>query len=480
MQELKAQIRQPQKKSQDAVFYNITRSICPVCRAVIDAQIIVRENRVFMRKRCAKHGWFESLVSSDFDFYRYSENFNKPGLKPFEFQTNVEQGCPSDCGLCPEHKQHTCLAIFEITSKCNMQCPICFAESGVHNNGQHLSLETVNHMIDTLVQSEGTPEIVQLSGGEPTLHPELLAIIQRLEEVGTKRIMINTNGRKFARNFEFCKEIVDISDAVGVYLQFDGFKDSTYDILRGNRNLLEEKLLAIENLRKSGILITLVMTAVQHVNDGEMGDIIRFMHKTEGIAALVIQPLFNEGRVHQYDPLNHLTVPDVIKAIEEQTRGEMYVRDDWFPIPCPHPYCSACTFSYVDPETEEFTTIKRLVEVEDYLDFFQNRTLPTADVAIREALESTFSFSASGSSKELVEGYCQACGIELNLQAIEEALGHYMKHVKMITIKPFMSAWDLDLKRLMKCCIHEVLPSGKIMPFCAYNTLYRKGMNSPG
>jgi uncharacterized radical SAM superfamily Fe-S cluster-containing enzyme len=480
VQELKAEIKQTQKKSQDAVFYNLTRSICPICRAVIDAQIIVREKRVYMRKRCAQHGWFESLISSDFDFYRYSENFNKPGVIPFEFQTEVEQGCPSDCGLCPEHKQHTCLAIFEITSKCNMKCPICFAKSGFHSNGQHLSLETVNHMIDTLVQSEGAPEIVQLSGGEPTLHPDLLPIIQRLEEVGTKTIMINTNGTKFARNYEFCKEIAEISDSVGVYLQFDGFKDNTYDILRGNPNLLEEKLLAIENLRKSDILITLVMTAVKNVNDDEMGDIVRFMHKTEGIVALAIQPLFAEGRLLQYDPLNHLTVPDVIRAIEEQTGGEMYIRDDWFPIPCPHPYCSACTFSYLDPETEEFTTIKRLVEVEDYLDFFQDRTLPTADIAIKEALESIFSFSTSGSSRDLVEGYCQACGIELNLPAIEEALGQYMKHVKMITIKPFMSAWDLDLKRLMKCCIHEVLPNGKIIPFCAYNTLYRDRSNNQG
>ncbi|MHA2233494.1 MAG: hypothetical protein ACXAB4_13510, partial [Candidatus Hodarchaeales archaeon] len=148
--------------------------------------------------------------------------------------------------------------------------------------------------------------------------------------------------------------------------------------------------------------------------------------------------------------------------------------DDWFPIPCPHPHCSACVFSYTDPETGEFTTLKRLVDVEDYLDFFKDRTLPSADIAIKDALESIFSFSTSSSSREMVENYCVACGIELNMASIEQTLGQYLKHVKIITIKPFMSAWDLDIKRLMKCCVHEVLPDGRIIPFCAYNTLYRK------
>lgn len=465
--------KQSQKESQDAIFYNLTRSICPKCRIVIDAQILVRGKRVFMRKFCQDHGWFESLISSDFDFYRYAENFNKPGTIPFEFQTKVQNGCPLDCGLCPEHKQHTCLGILEITSKCNMECPICFAESGP-KNGHHLPLETIYKMIDTLLQSEGPTEIVQVSGGEPTIHPDLLAIIQRLEEVGTKKIMINTNGRRFALNNDFCGEIKEVGkSAIGVYLQFDGLKSETYANLRGNANLLKEKQLAIENLSNNGIGITLVMTVVQGVNDDELGAVTQFMHENQAIGGLAIQPVFAEGRLGKYDPLTHLTASDIIALIEEQTKG-MYIRDDWFPIPCPYPHCSACVFSYTDPETGDFTTLKRLVDVEDYLDFFKDRTLPSADTAIKEALESIFSFSTSSSSREMVEDYCVACGIELNMASIEESLGQYMKHVKMITIKPFMSAWDLDIKRLMKCCVHEILPDGRIMPFCAYNTLYRK------
>ncbi|MFX0113091.1 MAG: radical SAM protein [Candidatus Hodarchaeota archaeon] len=199
MQNLKQKSKLREKISQDGIFYNLTRSICPTCKSVIDAQIIVRGKEVYMRKRCKEHGWFESLISSDFTFYRYAELFNKPGTIPFEFQTKVQDGCPLDCGLCSEHKQHTCLGILEITSKCNMNCPICFAETGSRSEGHHLSLRTIRSMIDTLLQSEGPAEIIQLSGGEPTLHPDLLTILHRLKKFGIKKILINTNGRNLRK-----------------------------------------------------------------------------------------------------------------------------------------------------------------------------------------------------------------------------------------------------------------------------------------
>ncbi len=465
------------KDIQNGVFYNLTRSICPVCKTTLDAQIIVKGKKVVMRKRCKDHGWFESLISSDFEFYRQSEVYNKPGTIPFEFQTEVQNGCPEDCGICPEHKQHTCLGILEITSKCNMDCPICFAATG-SKQGSHLPLERIIFMIDTLLRSEGPAELIQLSGGEPTLHPDLLTILERLETIGTKKILINTNGRKFAKSLEFCKEVKKVGKRVGVYLQFDGFKCETYEKLRGNTDLLEEKLKAIENLKSREIPITLVMTVVKGINDDEMGEVLHFMHENSGVGATVFQPLFAEGHLGvEYNPIDHLTVPDVIKGVEEQTEGSQYhyVKNDWFPIPCPHPYCSACTFSYFDPESEDngFTTLKRLIEVEDYLDYFKNSTLPNAEMAIKDALQSIFSFSTSAGSKDMVESYCAACGIEFNLESIEETLKDYIDNIKLVTIKPFQSAWDLDVKRLMKCCIHEVLPDGRIIPFCAYNTLYR-------
>ena len=156
------------KQDADYIFHELTRSICPECKAVIDAQVIIRDNKVYMRKRCPEHGWFEGIISSDAEMYVGSVRFNKPGTIPLDFSTEVENGCPLDCGLCPEHKQHICLALIEVNTACNLDCPVCFADAGA---GYNLTLEQVESMLDRFVEIEGDPEVVQFSGGEPTIHP---------------------------------------------------------------------------------------------------------------------------------------------------------------------------------------------------------------------------------------------------------------------------------------------------------------------
>lgn len=156
------------KRDADYIFHELTRSICPECKAVIDAQIIIRSGKVYMRKRCPVHGWFEGIISSDAEMYVGSVRFNKPGTLPLDFSTEVNNGCPLDCGLCPEHKQHICLALIEVNTACNLNCPVCFANAGI---GYSLTLEQVETMLDRFVETEGNPEVVQFSGSEPTIPP---------------------------------------------------------------------------------------------------------------------------------------------------------------------------------------------------------------------------------------------------------------------------------------------------------------------
>ena len=155
----------PRKHDVDYVFYELTRSICPQCRRVIDAQILLRDNQVYMRKRCPEHGVFEALVYGNAQAYTASARFNKPGTLPLTYTTEIAQGCPYDCGLCPDHQQHACLGIIEVNSACNMDCPLCFANAGA---GFNLTLEEVEGILDHLVETEGNPEVVQFSGGEPS------------------------------------------------------------------------------------------------------------------------------------------------------------------------------------------------------------------------------------------------------------------------------------------------------------------------
>src|SRR5919199_6957652 len=163
------------KQDADYVFYELTRSICPECRRVIDAQVLLRDSKVYLRKRCPEHGRFEALVYADAQTYISQARFNKPGTIPLAYTSHVEQGCPHDCGLCPDHQQHSCLGIIDINSACNMQCPLCFADAGA---GFSLTLREVEEILDGFVATEGYPEVVQFSGGEPTIHPESVPMLR--------------------------------------------------------------------------------------------------------------------------------------------------------------------------------------------------------------------------------------------------------------------------------------------------------------
>ena len=185
------------KRDADYIFYELTRSVCPSCLTTIDPQILIKDGRVIMRKRCPEHGWFEALISSDAEIYLNSLRYNKPGTMPLDFSTEVVDGCPRDCGLCPEHKQHTCLALIEVNTYCNLDCPICFADA---QPGFSLSTAQVERMLDRFIELEGDPEVVQFSGGEPTIHPEILPMVRMASDKGNKVVMLNTNGTRIYRD----------------------------------------------------------------------------------------------------------------------------------------------------------------------------------------------------------------------------------------------------------------------------------------
>jgi len=259
------------KKDADHVFYELTRSVCPECRRVIDAQVLLREGGVFMRKRCPDHGLFEALVYGDADAYVRNSRFNKPGTIPLAFHSEVSRGCPYDCGLCPEHQQHTCLGIIEVNSACNMDCPLCFASAGP---GFNLTLVEVEEILDELVRAEGRPEVVQFSGGEPSIHPQITDMLRAAKQRDIRHVMLNTNGKRIASDDGFLAELAEIRPSI--YFQFDGFEERTYEVLRGEPGILPEKLQALERLAAIGCHVVLVPAVERGVNEHEVGAIIRF------------------------------------------------------------------------------------------------------------------------------------------------------------------------------------------------------------
>ena len=239
------------------IFHSLTRSLCPECKSVVDAQVLLRDGSVYLRKHCPDHGWHEALISSDSEWFLGAARYSKPGAIPLEFATTVDQGCPHDCGLCPEHQQHTCVGVLEITSRCNLGCPTCFADSGT---GHDLTLPQIEFILDRFVEAEGQPEVLQISGGEPTIHPQILEIVAAAKDRDIRHVMLNTNGLRLAEDADFVLQLARYRPTI--YLQFDGLTASTYKTLRG-RDLREVKQRALDNIAEAGLTTVLVSTVAR-------------------------------------------------------------------------------------------------------------------------------------------------------------------------------------------------------------------------
>jgi tetraether lipid synthase len=445
----------------DEVFLEQTKSVCPVCKAVVDAEVNVRENRVILRKRCREHGVFEGLVYSDAELYLAQQRFNKPGTLPLEFQTEVADGCPLDCGLCPDHKQHTCLGVIEVNSGCNLDCPICFADSGHQPDGFSLSYGQVDLMLDTFVAAEGSPEVVQFSGGEPTIHPQILDFVALARAKGIRAVMLNTNGIRLARDRDFAERLAELRPHV--YLQFDGLERETHVAIRG-KDLRAEKERALERCSELGLTVTLACAVEKGVNEHEVGEVIRFGIAHQAVRAVAFQPVTHTGRHPVFDPLERLTNADVMKLAATQLPEWLRV-GDFVPVPCCFPTCRSMCYGLVTDDG--LVPLARLVEIEEHLDYLANRVFP--DPALKDALEQMFSSSATPGA-ELALLACESCGIDL-----PGALESLKERVFVVVVQDFQDAYTLNVRQLMKCCVEEITPDGRLIPFCAFNSVgYRE------
>ena len=475
------------RTERDSILWEVTRSLCPECRRVIDAQIHLRGGKVVMRKRCPEHGAFEASIFGDSDLYTRILGHNKPGTVPLRFQTEVKDGCPLDCGLCPEHQQHTCLALIEVNSACNLDCPLCFADSGTHlaRTGFQLTYEQIDSMLDTFVAAEGNPEVVQFSGGEPTLHPQLLDFIALAQRKGISYVMVNTNGIRIARDDELLEGIARLRPHI--YLQFDGFDERTNTMLRGRPDLVEIKLRALDRLAAADVRVVLVAAIERDVNLHEVGRIVEFGLSHPAVFGVNFQPAFRAQRHLPADPMTRITIPDVLRALEEQTNGR-FALGDFVPVPCCMPTCNFVTYALVDGEST--TPITRILDIDLYLDYLKNRTLPRVSDELLSILETLWSSSAPvGSDRAAADvhralnvgttdttaaaGRCTACAARVPLS--KHTPRDVARHVFMINTRDFMDPWTFNVKNVMKCCVEFLVPDGRMIPFCAYNSVgYRE------
>lgn len=206
-------------------YYDFTLSLCPHCLRRIEAKIVFEDGGVYMLKRCPEHGRQKVRIATDIEYYKSIRNYVKPSETPRRFNMATHYGCPYDCGLCTDHEQHSCLTVIEVTDRCNLTCPTCYAESSPYH-GRHRTLEEIEAMVDLVVANEGEPDVVQLSGGEPTLHPQFWEILDMCKRKPIKHLMVNTNGIRLAKDEAFVARLATYAGAFEVYLQFDSFRDN--------------------------------------------------------------------------------------------------------------------------------------------------------------------------------------------------------------------------------------------------------------
>ncbi|MGV3765108.1 MAG: radical SAM protein [Chitinophagaceae bacterium] len=445
----------------DYTYYDFTVSLCTKCLKRVDAKIIFENEQVFMVKRCPEHGMEKVLIATDIEYYKNTRNYNKPSEAPLKTNTRTHYGCPYDCGLCQDHEQHSCLTVIEITDRCNLTCPTCYAMSSPHY-GRHRTVEEVEAMLDTIVANEGTPDVVQLSGGEPTLHPDFFRILDIAKTKPIRHLMLNTNGIRIANDEGFAEQLATYMPDFELYLQFDSLKPEALIQLRG-KDLTDIRKKALEKLNALNLSTTLVVTLQQGLNDDEIGEIIDFALKQPSVRGVTFQPVQIAGRNEDFDPAKHrITLTDVRRKILEQS--PVFQPNDIVPVPC-NP--DALAMGYALKLGGEVFPLTRYIDPSILLNSARNTIVYEQDENLHEQVIRIFStgVSVDAVSEDMHSLLCCLPQIQ--------APGLRYDNLFRIIIMRFIDAYDFDVRAIKKSCVHIVHKDGRIIPFETMNLFYR-------
>ena len=451
-----------QRKAANYLFHGQTTSLCETCLELVPAKIVIEEDSVFYLKRCREHGVQKTLISDDLDYWRQQKLWIKPGDRPLTTQTRTEAGCPFDCGLCPDHEQHSCLAIIEINEACNLACPVCFANAtDIH--GSHRSLEDIERMLDSLVESEGEPDLVQLSGGEPTIHPDFFKILDAVKRRPIRHLMINTNGVRIAQDRPFVEQLASYSPRLEVYLQFDSMNEDALVELRGAKlNRIRHQ--ALEALERVGLSTTLVAVVKRGVNDKEIGDIIRHALTWKCVRGVTFQPVQDAGRNEHFDArLNRMLLTQIRREVG---KSGVFATEDMIPLPCNPDQIS---IGYALRDGDAVTPLTRLLPRELILNgpnTISYEAYPELKAKILDLLSLA---TAQANTEEKLAGLL--CCLP---HAIVPNELNYANSFRVVILQ-FLDRYNFDLGTVKRSCVHFVTPAGQIIPFDTYNTFYRDG-----
>jgi 7,8-dihydro-6-hydroxymethylpterin dimethyltransferase len=472
-----------------------TTSLCPTCLKVIKADIFERGGKVMLRKTCPEHGTVEDVYWSDYEMYRKAEKWARDGKGVDNPSiTKDNPNCPRDCGLCGMHKSHTALANIVLTTRCDRNCFYCFFYAERLGYVYEPSMGQIREMLVKLRSEKPVPcNAVQLTGGEPTIRPDLLEIIRMCRDEGFDHVQLNTNGVRISKDLEFTQALRDAGVST-LYLSFDGVSPRT------NIKNHWEIPGTLKNIRKAGIGAVLVPTVIGGLNDGEIGDILRFgFRNNDVIRGVNFQPVSLVGMMPRHKrEQQRITIPDVIRKIEEQTNGQVG-KEDFYPVPSmlritnfvegmtgksqydlgSHFACGMAT--YVFNDNGKMVPITRFVDVEGMLEYIDSlgdmlkskrNSLSRGIGKLRAGSSLMFKINSFIDSKKSPQGF--SLGKILYNALVKHsygALGEFHHKSLFVGMMHFQDLYNYDIERVKRCCIHYAMTDGRIIPFCAFNVI---------
>ncbi|MHA1768990.1 MAG: tetraether lipid synthase Tes [Candidatus Thorarchaeota archaeon] len=475
-----------------------TQSICPECFLendevhVIDATLYEEDGKVMYKKTCEKHGEFIDVYWGDVEMFKKAQKWWYKSIGLDNPRTKTVKGCPEDCGQCPEHKSHTALALLDVTNRCNLRCPICFAVAAEGGTVYEPTPEQVLDMLKNLRSNLPVPApAIQFAGGEPTVSKHLPQYIKWAKQVGFRHVQIASNVIRIGKSKEYLQELRDAGLST-IYMQFDGVTEGPYLAARGT-NLLPLKMKAIQNAREVGMeSLVLVPTVVRGVNDDQLGKIIEFAVENRDVVRCVnFQPVSITGRIdHEARNEMRITIPDCIHMIEEQTGGKIPA-SEWYPVPSVMPVgralglikggpelelsshfaCGMATFIFIDedgsyrPITEIIDVDKLLVLLEEIANLFADGKRGARARAKAKLAAGSRYIKKKGILKDLVSLFLD--------RGDYDSLAQFMRRVIMLGMMHFQDPYNFDLERVQHCDINYAVPDGRIVPFCTMNTIHR-------
>lgn len=433
-----------------------TTSVCPECLQVIPARKVDTGNGIYMEKECPEHGRFRTMIweGSLESYEKWGENIQRADNIPHA--KAADKGCPYDCGLCENHERRGCCVLLELTSRCNLHCPVCFADAG-EGKGSDTPMEVIAEQMDALM-SHGGPFNLQLSGGEPTVRDDLPEIIRMGKQKGFTFFQLNTNGLRLAREEGYGKKLRDAGLSC-VFLQFDGLEDEVYKVLRG-RPLMAEKLAAIKACEEAGLGVILVPVITPGVNENQVGAILKFaVSHMPAVRGVHFQPVSYFGRCVEAQGSYRITIPKLLRLVEEQTDG-MMTATHFTGGNATNPYCTLQANYLRQPDGRLQPMLHGTA-----------RAYATSEQA-RKFVESQW----QGAKKTESGCCCESTDqMQLDTSSLDEFLRNLHNNTFAVSGMLFQDAWNLDLDRLKRCYILETDSRYGMVPFCAYNLTGKDG-----